>query len=65
MTLTIHEHPFASYCWKALIALDELGLPFERVFVGGEEDRARLAEHWPMGGIPVLVDDDADLTLPE
>jgi glutathione S-transferase len=65
MALTIHEHPFASYCWKALIALNELGLPFERVFVGGEEDRAKLAELWPMGGIPVLVDDDAGLTLPE
>ena len=23
MTLTLHEHPFASYCWKALIALYE------------------------------------------
>lgn len=65
MTLTIHEHPFASYCWKALIALDELELPFERVFVGGEEDRAKLAELWPMGGIPVLVDDEAGVTLPE
>ena len=21
MTLTLHEHPFAAYCWKALIAL--------------------------------------------
>ena len=21
MTLTLHEHPFASFCWKALIAL--------------------------------------------
>jgi glutathione S-transferase len=65
MALTIHEHPFASYCWKALIAMYELELPFERVFVGGEEDRAKLAELWPMGNIPVLVDDDAGVTLPE
>jgi glutathione S-transferase len=65
MTLTLHEHPFAAYCWKALIALYERGVPFERQFVGGEEDRARLAELWPMASIPVLVDDDAGLTVPE
>lgn len=65
MTLTLHEHPFASYCWKPLIALYELDLPFERHFVGDADDRARLAELWPMGSIPVLVDDVAGLTLPE
>jgi glutathione S-transferase len=65
MTLTLHEHPFAAYCWKALIALYERDVPFERHFVGGEEDRATLAELWPMASIPVLVDDAAALTLPE
>jgi glutathione S-transferase len=65
MTLTLHEHPFAAYCWKALIALDELGLPFERQLVKDEDARARLAELWPMASIPVLVDDVAGLTLPE
>jgi glutathione S-transferase len=61
MTLTLHEHPFAAYCWKALIACYELDVPFERVFVGGAEDRARLAELWPVGSIPVLVDGDVVL----
>ena len=65
MTLILHEHPFAAYCWKALIALYDRDVPFERHFVGGEEDRARLAELWPMASIPVLVDDEAALTLPE
>ncbi len=65
MTLILHEHPFASYCWKALIALYERDLPFERRFVGDEKDRARLAELWPMTTIPVLVDDAAGITLPE
>jgi len=65
MTLTLHEHPFAAYCWKALIALYERYVPFERQFVGDEADRARLAELWPMASIPVLVDDAAGLTLPE
>jgi len=65
MTLTLHEYPFASYCWKALIALDELGLPFERHVIEDAEARARLAELWPMASIPVLVDDAAGLVLPE
>jgi glutathione S-transferase len=63
--LTLHEHPFAAYCWKALIALYERDVPFERHFVGDAADRARLAELWPMGSIPVLVDAAAGLTLPE
>jgi glutathione S-transferase len=65
MTLTLHEHPFAAYCWKALIALYERDLPFEPHFIGDERDRAQLAELWPMASIPVLVDDRARITLPE
>jgi glutathione S-transferase len=65
MTLTLYEHPFAAYCWKALIALYERDVPFERAMVGGDDDRAKLAELWPMASIPVLVDDAAGLTLPE
>ena len=58
MTPVLHEHPFAAYCWKALIAFYECDVRFERVFVGGAEDRAHLAELWPVGSIPVLVDGD-------
>jgi glutathione S-transferase len=65
MTLTLHEHPFAAYCWKALIALYERDVPFEPHVVIDEADRARLAELWPMASIPVLVDDRAQITLPE
>jgi glutathione S-transferase len=63
--LTLHEHPFASYCWKALIALYERDVPFERVQVDDEADRARLAELWPMASMPVLVDEAAGIALPE
>ena len=62
MALVLHQHPFASYCQKALIALYELGLPFDRVLVEGREE---LVELWPLGSIPVLVDTDAGLTIPE
>ncbi len=65
MTLTVHEHPFAAYCWKVLIALYERNVPFERHLIGDEADRAQLAELWPMAGMPVLVDDAAGVTLPE
>ena len=28
MSLVLYQHPFALYCWKALIALDERDVPF-------------------------------------
>jgi glutathione S-transferase len=65
MTLTLFEHPFAAYCWKPLIALYEREVPFERHFVGGEEDRAELANLWPPASIPVLRDEATGLIVPE
>jgi glutathione S-transferase len=65
MTLTLHEHPFAAYCWKPLIALYEREVPFERHYIGGEEDRAELAELWPPASIPVLQESEAGATVPE
>jgi glutathione S-transferase len=64
-TLTLYQHPFASFCWKALIALYELELGFRSVIVGGESDRAALSELWPLASIPVLRDETAELTLPQ
>jgi glutathione S-transferase len=65
MTLILHEHPFATYCWKPLIALYERGVPFERRQVDDEADRARLAELWPVASIPTLLDDETGEALPE
>jgi glutathione S-transferase len=65
MTLVLHQHPFAAYCQKVLIALYELELPFRSHVVEGEEGRAELAALWPIASIPVLRDESADLTLPE
>jgi glutathione S-transferase len=65
VTLVLYQHPFASYCQKVLIALYELDLPFDSHLVEGEKGRAELARLWPMAGMPVLRDEDADLTLPE
>lgn len=63
--LVLHEHPFAAYCWKPLIALYELGLPFGRHIVTDEVARRELAKIWPLAKIPVLRDETAELTLPE
>jgi glutathione S-transferase len=63
--LTLYEHPFATYCWKPLIALYEREVPFRRRQVDDEADRAHLAELWPMASIPTLVDEETGLTLPE
>ena len=65
MRLVLHQHPFASYCQKVLIALYELELPFETRLVADADARAALAALWPMATIPVLRDEGADLTLPE
>jgi glutathione S-transferase len=55
VSLILYEHPFAVYCWKALIALYERDVPFTADLV--EADRSALAALWPPASIPVLVDD--------
>jgi glutathione S-transferase len=55
VSLVLHQHPFALYCWKPLIALYERDLPFTADLV--ETDRSALAALWPPASIPVLVDD--------
>jgi glutathione S-transferase len=67
MSLTLHFHPLASYCWKALIALHENGTPFvpNLVDLGNEAERAALLKLWPIGKFPVLRDEARDQTVPE
>jgi glutathione S-transferase len=55
VSLVLYQHPFALYCWKALIALYERDVPFTAELV--EADRSTLAALWPPASIPVLVDD--------
>jgi len=67
MSLTLHFHPLASYCWKALIALYENGTPFvpNLVDLGDKTERAALLKLWPIGKFPVLRDEARDRTVPE
>ena len=58
--MVLHQHPFASFCQKVLIALYESSTLFDTVLVEGRDEHLKL---WPLGTIPVLVD--GDLVLPE
>ena len=57
MSLVLHQHPFAMYCWKTLIALYERDVPFTADLI--EADRSALAALWPPASIPLLLDDGA------
>jgi glutathione S-transferase len=54
--LTLYEHPFALYCQKVLIALNELGVAYDVKEEQRDFDRAELAQLWPPASIPVLRD---------
>jgi glutathione S-transferase len=56
--LTLYEHPFALYCQKVLVALNELGVNYEVLEEQRDFDRAELAGLWPPASIPVLRDGD-------
>jgi glutathione S-transferase len=67
MSLTLHFHPLASFCWKPLIALYENATPFTPVIVdlGNAESRAAFLEISPSGKMPALRDDARDRTMLE
>ena len=57
--LILYEHPFALYCQKVLVALNELGVAYDVLEEQRDFDRADLAELWPPASIPVLLDGEA------
>lgn len=67
MSLTLHYHPLASFCWKPLIALYESGVPFDKVQVdlADPAQRDRLAQLWPLAKFPVLEDHARGCVVPE
>jgi glutathione S-transferase len=67
MTLTLHFHPFSSYCQKVLIPLYEAGTPFRphQVDLGDPASADAFRALWPMGRFPVLVDEARGATIPE
>jgi glutathione S-transferase len=67
MSLRLHYHPLASFCWKALIALYEADTPFETQLIdfGDPASREAFEKLWPLAKMPVLVDDRRGQTIPE
>ncbi|KRA57378.1 glutathione S-transferase [Caulobacter sp. Root656] len=67
MSLTLHMHPLASYCWKVLIALYENDTPFEARLVDLSDPAvvAAFKALWPTAKMPLLVDKARDRTVPE
>ncbi|AZO11174.1 MULTISPECIES: glutathione S-transferase family protein [unclassified Mesorhizobium] len=67
MSLTLHFHPLASFCWKPLIALYENATPFTPVIVdlGDEQSRTAFLKVSPTGKMPALRDDTRDRTVLE
>jgi glutathione S-transferase len=61
MSLTLYAHPFAAYCWKALIALYEDATPFTYRLVEDAAGWAELASLWPLSKFPLLRDGDATI----
>jgi glutathione S-transferase len=56
MSLTLYAHPFAAYCWKALIALYENDTPFTYREVVDADGWAELGSLWPIKKFPLLRD---------
>ena len=67
MALTLWFHPLASFCHKALIALDEAGIAFEPVVVDLADPASRdaFAAVWPLLKFPVLRDAARGATVAE
>jgi glutathione S-transferase len=61
MSLTLYAHPFAAYCWKALIALYENATPFTYRVVEDAADWAELEALWPIKKFPLLRDGGATI----
>ena len=67
MSLTLHYHPLASFCWKALIALYENDTAFAPHLVdfGDPANRVAFEKLWPLAKMPVLRDGARGETIPE
>ena len=67
MSLILHYHPLASFCWKVLIALYENDTAFapKIVDLGDPESRGLFAALWPVAKMPVLEDAERGVVVPE
>ena len=66
MTLTLFQHPLASFCHKVLIAFYENELAFRPITVDllDPGPASALLARWPLGKLPVLYDAERGRTVP-
>ena len=64
--MKLYYHPLSTYSQKVLIALYEKGIEFEPMIISLFDPKARdeFREFYPIGKIPLLVDDN-DYMVPE
>jgi glutathione S-transferase len=67
MSMELYYHPLSSFCWKALIALYEAEIPFEKrlVNLGDPQERAAFRKLTPLGKFPLLYDTERGRYIPE
>lgn len=68
MSLVLHYHPLSSFCWKVLIPLYENGTAFTPKLLQNLQDPAEAEAFralWPVGKMPILVDEVHDRVIPE
>src|ERR1700749_287952 len=67
MSLKLYIHPLSSFCHKVLFAFYENGIDFklEHVNLGDKIASAEFFKMWPIGKIPVLLDDKRGQTFAE
>ena len=65
MALTLYFHPLSSYCWKVLVALYEMNIPFKPHLLDLSDavQREQFLAKWPTGKIPLLLD--GSVSIPE
>lgn len=55
-SMKLYAHPFASYCWKVLIAIYEYDMPFDYRVLDNPAVIHELNSIWPLKKFPVLKD---------
>lgn len=66
MAITLYELDGCPYCEKVADRLDELGVEYETIWTDAlHSDRDEVKRVSGQRGVPVLVDDDRGVTMPE
>jgi glutaredoxin len=66
MSVTLYQLDGCPFCEKVADRLDEIGVDYETIWVDAmHSDRDEVKRVSGQRGVPVLVDDDRGVTMPE